>query len=148
MKKSIEVHIPNSNSRVYPPDVLRKAIANAQDKIAKRQLIGQIDPPNDGRSRLSHASHVVTALRLDDDNVIRGDVEFSDTEAGKLAQNMLLVDYPMHMTLRGIGSVGSNGVIGDDYKLIGVDIAHGPAPREPDVIDKLAEIVEEEDAGD
>jgi hypothetical protein len=148
MKKSVEIHIPITNQRIYPPDVLRRAIMRLQPDIAARRVIGQIDPPNVGESRLSQASHVVTALRVDPDDVVRGDIEFIDSEAGKLAEQMLLVDYPMHMTLRGIGSA-TDGVINDDFKICGVDIAHGPAPVEPDVIDKLAALTEEdEDAGD
>ena len=139
MKQSFKID-PNANGRTYSPNILRRAVADAQEKIAAGRMIGEIDPP-DGRSRIAHASHIIRSMRLDDDGTIRGEVELTDSEAGRFAKEALTGGVPLELGLRGIGSV-KDGVVGDDYRLISVDFVHG---RAPDVIDKLAAIVEDED---
>jgi hypothetical protein len=146
VKKSFIVSLPNANGRVYPEDVLRKAVAKAQEKVKHRRMLGAIEPPADGKTRLAHVSHVVTDLKVDENGEVLADLEFLDTEAGKLVVDSLLVGVPMHVNMRALGTPNSRGVI-EDLELLAVDIQSGLAPREPDVVDKLAKLVEEEDDG-
>jgi hypothetical protein len=145
MKNTFRVTLPNANKTVYPTDVLRKMVADAQEKIRQRRLIGQIEPPNDGKTHMQFASHVVTDMRVDERGDVIADLEFLDTGAGKIVVANLEAGSPMHVIMRASGCV-TRGVV-DDMDIIGLDIAPGLAPRE-DAIELLAKLAEEdEDAG-
>lgn len=130
--------IVTASGRIYPPDVLRKAIEEAQPRIKARRMLGELEPQSLGRTRLKAVSHVVTDMRLNDDGTVVADLEILDTEAGKHLRAMLKGGAEVHATIRGNGTVKGN-VVQDDYKLLGVPIITGPKPWES-VVDKLARI--------
>lgn len=139
--------LPDKSGCVYPPDVLKKAVDDAQDKVKARRLIGEIDPPGDGRSRISRASHVVTDLRIEKDGSVKADLEFLDTEAGRLARHAVMTGMPLSVGMRATGTVVGNVV--ENMNLLGVDFdfdAVGCYP--PSVVDQLAWLADKEDDED
>lgn len=146
MKKfefKIPLNQPTANGRVYPPEVLKKAVAKAQSRIKAGTFVGEIDPPGDGKTRLRDVSHRVTTMRVDDQGRIVGDVEVLDTAAGKMLESMLQGGVEMYITTKGTGAVDDNGVV-SDFKLLSVPFAMGPRPWES-VVDKLGQIVDKTD---
>lgn len=132
---------PNRNGRYYSPEVLKKAVEDAQPRIKARQMLGEIDPPGDARTRMRDVSHVVTALRVDDNGCLIGDLEILDTPAGKMLRDLMTAGAPMHVTTRGLGSVSGNKV-GKDFKLLGISMSPGVPPWES-VVDKLGRLTDE-----
>jgi hypothetical protein len=131
---------PNANGRVYLPEVLKKAVEKVRPRMEARSFFGELEPPGDGKTRMSHVSHIVTDMRVTDDGQIVGDLEVLDTEAGKMLKQMLLGGAEMHATIKGTGTVDANGVV-RDYKLLGVPFVTGPKPWES-VVDKLGKLAE------
>lgn len=143
----VKVNFPGINRFVYPPDVLKQAVDDAQDKIKSRRLIGEIDPPGDGRVRIGRASHIVTDLRIEKDGSMMASLEFLDTEAGRLALHAVKMGVPLNMVTRATGTVEGNVV--KDMRLIGVDIdseSFGGYP--PSAVDQLAWLADKEDDED
>jgi hypothetical protein len=132
---------PNASGRVYPPDVLRRAIEDARPRMKARRLLGELEPKSLGRTRLQAVSHIVTDMRLNPDGTVVADLEILDTEAGKTLKAMLDGGAEIHATIRGDGTVKGD-VVQDDYRLIGVPIIAGPKPWES-VVDKLGRLAEE-----
>lgn len=133
----------NKNGRIYPPDVLRKAIADAQPRIEAGRMIGQLENPADGKTRLSEASHIVRKMRVNAKGEIIGTLEFVDTPVGKAVFEMVKQGGLVAGTLRGTGTV-ENGVV-SDMTLGSVDVTMAAPEFEiPSAVDKLADIVREE----
>lgn len=133
----------NKVGRIYPLDVLRKAIEDAQPRIKAGRMIGEINPPGDGRSRISHASHIVRDMRVESDGSVVASVEFVDSPAGRTALEMVTQGLPMSGALRGTGAV-TNGVVGN-MTLSGVDITLFEPESPPSAVDQLADIVAEDE---
>ena len=136
---------PNKNGRVYSPSVLKKAVADAQERVKAGRMIGQLESPADGVSRLSQASHVVEDLRVDARGRVKADLEILDTAAGRHLKAMF--DHGVERvsgSLRGIGSVGPDGVVGPDYKLLSLDVVPGFFEEEPDAVTQLGDIARED----
>jgi hypothetical protein len=139
---------PNKNGRYYPPDVLKRAIEDAQPRIKAGRMIGQIDPPGDRRPSIRHASHRVDDVRVEEDGSVSADLTILDTPAGELLKQGLLVGYPCGLSTSGRGEVDENGIV-RDFKLLSVDLVPGPGPlKEPSAVDKLAALLEEDDDDD
>lgn len=139
----------NKNGRVYPPDVLRKAIEKAQPRIAAGRMIGEIEPPGDGRSRMSHASHIVRGIRVESDGSIVGTLQVLDTEAGKMLKAMLEQGAEVSAVARGRGTVEGNRITAMD--LTALDVTLHEAPEfPPSAVDQMGDLVrdEEDDAND
>lgn len=135
----------NKNGRIYPRDVLHKAVDDAQERVRGRRLIGEMGNPADGKSRISQASHVVTDLRVDARGRVVADLEFLDTAAGKHLKAMFDRGVgPIGGSLRGVGSVDANGVVGPDYKLTGVDVLPGFPEEEPDAVTQLGDVARDD----
>ena len=133
----------NASRAIYPPDVLRKMIEQAQPSIDARRMIGQLDSPSDGKSRLSQASHIVTNLRIDERGCVKADVEFIDTPTGKVSKEMLKMGAPMHGALRGVGTRGPDGKLVVEGRLTAVDLLPGFPEEDPDVVTQLGDVVRE-----
>jgi len=136
----------NKNGRVYPPDVLRKMVEDSQEKIAAGRMIGEIEPPG-GRLRISHASHIVRDMRVESDGSIVATVEFADTPAGRIAQEMMKQGLPMAGTLRGRGAVDKNKVVGG-VTLDGVDITMFEPEFPRSAVDQMGDLVREDEGED
>ncbi len=129
----------NANGRYYPPDVLRKAVEDMQERVKAGRVFGQIDPPGDGRTKMGSASHVIESVRVDGTGAVIGKVRFLDTPEGKLAFDMVKRKIPIGGTLRGTGTVSPDGVV-SNYKLDSVDVTLSPG-EEPDAVTQLGDIV-------
>ena len=75
----------NANNRVYPKHVLEGQITKLQPLITERRLCGELDHPQNDTVRLSNASHLVTKLWMEN-NEVYGEAEILNTPAGKVAQ--------------------------------------------------------------
>jgi hypothetical protein len=137
--------LTDKNGRIYPADVLRRLVANAKPRIEAGQVIGEVEPPGDGRSRMAYASHVVRGMKVDDKGCIVGTVEFLDTQAGRTAEAMLKADPSiMHGSLRSEVTRDANGKI-VDMKPISFDVTMSEPLVEPSAVDQLADLMDEED---
>ena len=93
---------PTMNGRVYPKKVMDDAIAHYKKTMEDRQAFGELGE-GEGHVSLSKVSHIVLALRIEDDNVIKGAIEVLPTAAGTTV--IKLNDAELPMTLSPVGSM-------------------------------------------
>lgn len=125
------VDTPTDNGRIYPRALIEREIERLRPKIESRSLLGELDHPDDGKPRLTRVSHLITELRVDDDNVIRGKAEILDTDNGRNLYALAKAGVSIGVSLRGYGStiINENGieVVQDDFELMTFDFVADPA---------------------
>ena len=62
----VKSDIRNQNGRIYKKSLLQREFAKLQTAIQKKSLIGTGDHPKSGIADIATASHLVTALSMDE----------------------------------------------------------------------------------
>lgn len=129
----------NLNGRVYPRSVWEKALAEQRDRIAQRGMLGEVDHPDDGETRLMRGSHIVTKAEIRPDGTIMGVLELLDTPGGLILQEYARKKARIGLSSRGDGSVevvesddgsGSYHEVQDDFTLETWDFVDRPSVAE------------------
>jgi len=119
----------NGNGRVYPRNVLEKEMKNYQKLVKERRALGELDHPDDSVINLKNASHLVTSVWWDGENVM-GKVRVLDTPSGKVLKSLVEVGVRLGISSRGLGSTKEkNGktYVNDDFQLICFDFVSEPS---------------------
>lgn len=121
---------PTANGRFYRHNIWESNISRLRPNLESRKVLGELDHPTDGRTALQRASHVITDLRLEGDQVM-GEAEILDTAKGRDLKAILAAGVPVGISSRGFGSTKPNreGIeeVQDDYKLVTFDFVAEPA---------------------
>ena len=120
---------PTSNRRIYPKPLWERETGKLQKAIEERKLFGTLDHPEDGRTRLSEVSHIITKLYLDGNQVI-GEAEILDTIPGQNLKAIIKAGGRVGVSSRGVGStqqVDEGELVQDDYNLTTFDFVANPA---------------------
>ncbi len=123
--------VPTANGRVYPKPLIEREIKKLSERMRKRQVLGHVDHPENGRTSLMQASHLVTKLSLDGDNVI-GEAEILNTPSGKILKALCEANVTLGVSSRGFGSTKpteSGDVVGEDFVLATYDFVADPSVR-------------------
>lgn len=122
--------VATENKRVYPKALWVREISSLRESISERKVFGEVDHPNDGRTKLGRVSHLLTSLDLDGD-VVMGEVEILDTDIGRNLKAILKGGGAVGVSSRGYGTTapGPQGeeIVQDDYKLMTFDFVAEPA---------------------
>lgn len=125
-----EAEAVNKNKRIYPFGVLDENVKKLLPIIEARGLIGELDHPSDSIIHFEKASHVITRLWWDGNNLM-GEGEILNTPHGKLLKALINDGVRVGISSRGVGNGRSdeNGilVIGESYKLITFDAVADPS---------------------
>ena len=119
----------NGNGRVYPKSVLKREVERYQDSIRERRALGELDHPDDSVINLKNASHLVTKMWWDGDNVM-GKIEVLDTPSGRILKDLLKSGVKLGISSRGMGSVKEamgSLTVEDDFQLICFDMVSEPS---------------------
>jgi hypothetical protein len=124
----------NGNGRTYPRDVLQREIENYQKLIQDRRALGECDHPDDSVINLKNASHMVTRIWWDGDDVI-GTVKVLSTPAGQILRGLYDSGVKFGFSSRALGSLkeGKDGngdsvqVVQPDLQLICFDAVSEPS---------------------
>ena len=122
---------PTANGRRYRHSIWEANFARLKKNLEAKKVLGELDHPTDGRTALQRASHVVTDLRLEGDQVI-GEAEILDTAKGRDLKAILAAGVPVGISSRGFGTTKpgvESGVeeVQDDFKLVTFDFVAEPA---------------------
>jgi hypothetical protein len=106
--------VVNGNGRIYPRDVVLRAVNDFKEKLKKGEVLGTIvagpsisdEPPT-----LAEASHRVTRIDLSRD-LVEVDVVALDTEPGKALAHLIKTGGIVFRTA-GTGKVDEHGCIQD-----------------------------------
>ncbi len=121
--------VKNGNSRIYRKETLQREVENYQAAIKERRALGELDHPDDSVINLKNASHLITKMWWDGDNVM-GKVEVLDTPSGKVLKALINSGVKLGISSRGLGSVREvNGdtMVEDDFQLICFDMVSEPS---------------------
>ena len=122
---------PTANGRIYGRKIMERELARLQPKIESGSLVGSLDHPGDGKSRLKDAAHIVRSLYMKEDGAIHGKYEIvEESDNGRNLAAFLRRGATIGMSSRGMGSVQNtpNGdVVGEDFKLTTFDFVAEPA---------------------
>ena len=116
---------PNKNNRVYPKEVLEKAVAAFKER--KYPMFGTFGMQDfirmpDGDISIEGVSHSIEDLKIED-NVLFADVKILDTPIGKKLKTVGTDDLAFRIA--GIGTIKTREdgvvVINDDFKLVTIN---------------------------
>ena len=78
-----EADVQNGNGRVYPFKVLAREVQNYQKLVKENRALGELDHPDDSVINLKNASHMVTAIWMED-KAVMGKVKVLNTPSGQV----------------------------------------------------------------
>lgn len=95
----------NANGRIYPMEVLKKAVADLQESIGFRRVMGEFDHPPDAKIHLENVSHLVTKVWMDK-NICYGQIEVLDRmPKGQMLRSLIESKVQVGISSRGIGDM-------------------------------------------
>ena len=131
--------IKNANGRIYPEDVLKRQVAEYQQKINEHRAYGECNHPSESTIDLGRISHNIIELHWEGHTLV-GKMELNISEGyrrsgicstlGDTAANLLLNGYKIGVSSRGVGSVEQKlgqYIVGDDFELICWDLVSDPS---------------------
>jgi hypothetical protein len=129
----------NHNGRVYPYDVLVRALGEAKESLDSKNMFGELDHPADGNPTVSlkNVSHVISALNFSGKDLLGEAIVFDDpgpagTPSGRLLGALIRNNCTVGISSRGLGALSkgySTGDVVNEYKLITFDCVHDPSTQ-------------------
>ena len=121
----------NGNGRVYPRPILEREVETYKKLVRERRAVGELDHPDDSVINLKNASHIVTDIWWDG-NDVKGKVEVLNTPAGQILRSLVDSNVKLGISSRGLGSVtetegGSTTMVQEDFQLICFDFVSEPS---------------------
>lgn len=124
-----EAEAKNKNNRIYPYSILDENVKKLSPIIKARGLVGELDHPTDSVIHFEKASHIVTNVWWEGNNLM-GEGEILNTPAGRILKALLNDGVRVGISSRGVGNGREeNGtfIIGESYKLITFDAVADPS---------------------
>jgi hypothetical protein len=124
--------VKNQNGRIYPRKILmREANKYVKSFIKEQRALGELDHPDTSVVNLQNASHNVTEMHWEGDNLI-GTVEVLGTPSGNILTELFKAGIKLGISSRGLGSVeslseGDGEEVQDDFELIAFDFVSNPS---------------------
>ena len=122
----------NQNGRIYPKEILEREIENyIQGPVRESRALGELDHPESSVINLQNASHNITKVYWNGDDVM-GEVEILSTPSGNILKELFRNGITVGISSRGMGSVKDNMSEGtvevqDDFELLCFDFVSTPS---------------------
>jgi len=119
----------NGNGRIYPHATLQREVQNYQKLVKENRALGELDHPEDSIINLRNASHMITEVWWNGNDVM-GKAKVLDTPSGQILRSLVDSGVTLGISSRGMGSVSeSNGqtMVEDDFQLICFDFVSEPS---------------------
>ncbi len=136
-----QCNVRNGNGRTYPRDVLEREIENYQKLVRENRALGECDHPDDSVINLKNASHMVTRIWWDGDDVL-GTIKVLKTPSGEILRGLYDSGVLFGFSSRAMGSLqegrddkGPIQVVQDDLQLICFDAVSEPSSPEAYYLD-------------
>jgi len=127
----------NQNGRVYPMDILkREADMYNQEFVKQRRALGECDHPDSSVVSLANASHHITKMWWDG-NDLMGEIEILSTPSGNILKNILASGIIVGISSRGLGSIREVFTedqdkyleVQKDFELVAFDFVSNPSTQ-------------------
>lgn len=125
-----QAETPNRNKRTYPKKIMEREITKFQQLIEGKKSMGELNHPNHPQVNPERASHIITELHFEGNDVI-GKAKIIPTPVGNIVATLLDEGVQLGVSTRGMGSLKtlSNGIneVLADYDLRTIDIVSDPS---------------------
>ena len=124
----------NKNKRIYSKELLERETNKLQGLIDENRLVGELDHPTYDVVKLQNASHRITKLSWEGNNLI-GEMELLSTPAGKVAECLLKDGVQLGISSRALGSLSpcdeNEGAskVNDDLDMRTYDLVADPSVK-------------------
>lgn len=115
----------NNNKRMYKKDILEREVIKVQEKIEKKCLWGELGHPPNPEVNPDKIALRTTQLEWRG-NDLYGKAKILDTPMGQIAKT-LVKEGQMGISSRGLGTVGDDGYVNEDFHLITWDLVTDPS---------------------
>lgn len=117
--------LENNNKRRYKKSILERELGKIEGKISKKSLWGELGHPPNPEVNPDKIAILTTQLEWKG-NDIYGKAKVLDTPMGKIAKT-LIKEGSIGISSRGLGTVGDDGYVNEDYNLICWDLVTDPS---------------------
>lgn len=117
--------IENNNKRKYKKEILEREVASVQKKVSGNSLWGELGHPPNPEINLDKIAIKVESLQWKGQNLM-GKAKVLDTPQGQIAKT-LIKEGSLGISSRGLGTVGEDGYVNDDFNLITWDLVADPS---------------------
>jgi hypothetical protein len=121
--------VKNGNGRYYSKGLWNREVDKYQILINETRAIGELDHPDSQVINLKNASHNVTKLYWDGDNLM-GFIEILPTPSGNILKALIESGITVGVSSRGMGSLEQRGdllEVQDDFELLCWDFVSTPS---------------------
>lgn len=115
----------NNNKRMYKKDILEREVKKVQEKVEKKCLWGELGHPPNPEVNPDKIALRTTQLEWRG-NDLYGKAKILDTPMGQIAKT-LVKEGQMGISSRGLGTVGDDGYVNEDFHLITWDLVTDPS---------------------
>lgn len=106
---------PNANGRIYPGSVLKQAVAEIQEDVQARRIMGEFDHPPDAKIHLDRVSHLITKIWMEGETVF-GECEILEhTTHGRQLKALFEANVNIGISSRGVGDMETTIHEGEEY---------------------------------
>ncbi len=117
----------NNNKRKYGREILEREVTKVQEKIGKNCLWGELGHPPNPEVNPDKIALKIENLDWKGNNVY-GKAKLLDTPMGQIAKT-LVKEGSMGISSRGLGTVGDDGYVNEDFHLITYDLVTDPSNK-------------------
>lgn len=115
----------NNNKRKYSRDLLEREVGKISEKVSQRSLWGELGHPPTPEINPERIAILVEGLEWKGNNLY-GKAKILKTPMGEIARE-LVKEGKLGISSRGLGTVGEDGYVNEDYKLITYDLVTDPS---------------------
>ena len=119
--------LKNNNKRIYRKGILEREIGKVQEKVDKKCLWGELGHPPNPEVNPDKIALRTTQLEWKGNNLY-GKAKILDTPMGSIAKT-LVKEGAMGISSRGLGTVGDDGYVNEDFHLITWDLVTDPSNK-------------------
>ena len=94
----------NGNKRIYPRLILEREVKNYLKAVKENRACGELDHPEDSVVNLKNASHMVTSLWWEGNDLL-GKIKCLSTPSGKILEALINDGCKLGISSRSLGSV-------------------------------------------
>jgi len=128
--------IENNNKRKYSKELLEREVNRVEEKVKGKSLWGELGHPPNPEINPDKIAILTTMLEWKG-NDLYGKSKVLDTPMGNIAKT-LVKEGRMGISSRGLGTVGDDGYVNEDFNLLTYDLVTDPS-NHPSWVDGIYE---------
>ena len=117
----------NKNGRIYSTPIVQREVEKLNEKIKLNKAAGELNHPQRPDIDPERIAVYLKEPLVQEGNIWVGKAKVASTPIGKVVKALMDDGYSMGFSTRGLGTVGKNGYVNEDFKMICVDLVDAPS---------------------